>query len=375
MSTNIPPAEIGMPLEKVDTPALLIDLDAFESNLDHMAQRLEGTGVRFRPHAKTHKCPTVALLQMARGAVGVCCQKVGEAEAMVYGGVRDVLVTNQIVGDSKIERLVSLAKQAQIAVCADDPVHIEAYGKVAGANNVELAVLVELNVGSNRCGVEPGDPVLKLARLIEDTKGLRFAGLQAYQGGAQHLRTPEERAAAIKAAVDRTIESTTLLNANGIACPVITGAGTGTYRLEASSKVYTELQAGSYIFMDVDYSKNLGETGKPLQEFKNSLFVYSTVISKPTSDRAVLDAGHKAVPIDSGLPMVADMPDLEYAGASDEHGKLMIKDQQQDIKIGDKFKLIPGHCDPTVNLFDWYVGIRNSRVETLWPITARGAMR
>ncbi len=187
--------------------------------------------------------------------------------------------------------------------------------------------------------------------------------------------TPEERAAAIKAAVDRAIESTTLLKANGIACPVITGAGTGTYRLEASSTVYTELQAGSYIFMDVDYSKNLGETGKPLQEFKNSLFVYSTVISKPTSDRAILDAGHKAVPIDSGLPMVADMPDLEYAGASDEHGKLILKNPERDIKIGDKLKLIPGHCDPTVNLFDWYVGIRNDRVETLWPITARGAMR
>ena len=375
MTPTIPPAEIGMLLKNVDTPALLIDLDAFERNLDHMAHRLEGTGVRLRPHAKTHKCPTVALLQMARGAVGVCCQKVGEAEAMVYGGVRDVLVTNQIVGDSKIERLVSLAKQAQIAVCADDPVHIEAYGKVAGANNVELSVLVELNVGSNRCGVEPGEPVLKLARLIEDTKGLRFGGLQAYQGGAQHLRTPEERAAAIQAAVDRVIESTTLLNANGIACPVITGAGTGTYRLEASSKVCTELQAGSYIFMDVDYAKNMDTDGKPLKEFEHSLFVYSTVISKPTSDRAVLDAGHKAVPIDSGLPMVADMPDLEYAGASDEHGKLILKNSEREIKIGDKLKLIPGHCDPTVNLFDWYVGIRNDRVETLWPITARGAMR
>ncbi|HIJ55924.1 MAG TPA: DSD1 family PLP-dependent enzyme [Deltaproteobacteria bacterium] len=375
MNANIPPAEIGMLLKNVDTPALLIDLDAFEQNLDHMAQRLEGTGVRFRPHAKTHKCPTVALLQMARGAVGVCCQKVGEAEAMVYGGVRDVLVTNQIVGDSKIERLVSLAKQARIAVCADDPVHIEAYGKIAGVNNIELSVLVELNVGSNRCGVEPGEPVLKLARLIEETKGLRFGGLQAYQGGAQHLRTPEERAAAIQAAVDRVIDTTTHLTANGIACPVITGAGTGTYRIEASSTIYTELQAGSYIFMDVDYAKNLDTDGKPLKEFEHSLFIYSTIISKPTSDRAVLDAGHKAVPIDSGLPMVADMPDLEYAGASDEHGKLILKDPQRNIKIGDKLKLIPGHCDPTVNLFDWYVGIRNGRVESLWPITARGALR
>ena len=375
MSANIPPAEIGMPLENVDTPALLIDLDAFERNLTQMAQSIEETGVRLRPHSKTHKCPSIALLQIAKGAVGVCCQKVGEAEAMVYGGVQDVLVTNEIVGDSKIERLVSLARQADVAVCADDPVHIEAYGKIADYNKVELSVLVELDVGSNRCGVGPGDPVLTLARLIEETDGLRFAGLQAYQGGAQHLRTPEEREAAIQTAVDRVIETTTLLNANGIACPVITGAGTGTYRLEAASKVYTELQAGSYIFMDVDYAKNLGENGKPLKEFENSLFVYSTVISKPTSVRAALDAGHKAVPIDSGLPVIADMPDLEYTRASDEHGKLILKNPQRDIKIGDKLKLIPGHCDPTANLFDWYVGIRNGRVETLWPITARGAMR
>ena len=211
--------------------------------------------------------------------------------------------------------------------------------------------------------------------MIEDTECLRFAGLQAYQGSAQHLRTTEERATAIQAAVDRVIESTTLLRANGIAYPVVTGAGTGTYRLEASSNAYTELQAGSYISMDVDYSKNLDNNGKPLKEFENSLFVYSTVMSKPISDRAVLDAGHKAVPIDSGFPVVAEMPDLEYAGASDEHGKLILKKPGRDIKIGDKLKLIPGHCDPTVNLFDWYVGIRNGRVETLWPITARGAMR
>ena len=194
---------------------------------------------------------------------------------MVYGGVRNVLVTNEIVGDPKIERLVSLARQADIAVCADDPAHIEAYGSVADANHVELSVLVELDVGSNRCGVEPGEPVLMLARLVGETKGLRFGGIQAYQGRAQHLRTPEERGAAIQTAVDRVVDTTTLLTANEIACPVVTGAGTGTYRLEAASNVYNELQAGSYIFMDVDYGKNLGKNGKPLKEYEHSLFVYA----------------------------------------------------------------------------------------------------
>ena len=375
MIANLPPAEIGMPLNMVDTPALLLDLDAFERNLEKMADTLAGLEIRLRPHAKTHKCPIIALRQMDRGAVGVCCQKVGEAEAMVYGGVTDVYVSNEIVGKSKIKRLISLAKQAKIAVCADDPFHVMEYGTAAQANSVVLDVFVELNVGSARCGLEPGEPILNLARQIINTPGLRFAGLQAYQGGAQHLRTPAERSEAIQSAVDCVQQTKSVLEANGILCETVTGAGTGTYRLEAASKVYNELQAGSYIFMDVDYSKNLDGEGQSVKEFEHSLFVYSTVMSRPTRDRAALDAGHKAVSIDSGMPLVYKMPDVEYERASDEHGRLLLKNTDRDLKIGDKLILIPGHCDPTVNLFDWYVGIRNDHVEALWPIAARGAVR
>ncbi len=375
MQIHIPPARIGMPLEKVDTPALLIDLDAFERNLNKMAATISKTGVRMRPHAKTHKCPVIALRQMALGAVGVCCQKVGEAEAMVFGGVSDVYVSNEIVGISKVERLVALARQAKIAVCADDPYHIREYASVAGSNGVELDLYVELDVGAARCGVSPGEPVLNLVRQIRETPGVRFAGLQAYHGAAQHLRTPAERQAAIQDAVDRVLKTKAVLESNGIACETITGAGTGTYRLEAASKAFDELQAGSYIFMDVDYAKNLNEAGDPLNEFEQSLFVYATVISRPTRDRAVLDAGHKAVPVDSGLPLISGIPDVEYSRASDEHGKLLLKNPDRDLNIGDKLKLIPGHCDPTVNLYDWYIGIRKDRVEVIWPITARGALR
>ncbi len=375
MGMQRPPAEVGLPLERVDTPALLVDLDVFDRNLKTMADSLAGTEVRLRPHAKTHKSPIIALRQMKLGAVGVCCQKVGEAEAMVVGGVPDVFISNEIVGRSKLQRLMSLAKQAKVAVCADDPFHVLEYGAVAKENGIELDVFVELNAGGARCGLEPGEPVLRLARQIAESSGLRFAGLQAYHGTAQHLRTPAEREAAIRSAVSRVLETKAVLEANGIACEMVTGAGTGTYPLEAASEVYGEVQPGSYIFMDVDYAKNLDADGNPLKSFQQSLFVYSTVISRPTRDRAVLDAGHKAVPVDSGMPQVAGMPNLEYTRPADEHGTLLIKDPDCVLKIGDKVMLIPAHCDPTVNLFDWYVGFRKNRVDVLWPITARGAMR
>lgn len=364
-----------MHLSEVDTPALLIDLDAFESNLRRMAESLAGSEARLRPHAKTHKCPVIALKQMAFGAVGVCCQKVGEAESMVYGGVPDVLVTNEIVGRSKVERLASLAKQARIAVCADDPVQVAEYGSVAQAMAVELEVLVELDAGGGRCGVGPGRPVLELAQRIIDTPMLRFAGLQAYHGRAQHLRTVDERRKAIDVAVERVRETTSLLASKGIACERVTGAGTGTYLLEAASSVYNELQAGSYIFMDADYARNLDAAGNPVGAYDHSLFVLGTVMSHPTETRAVLDVGHKAVAVDSGMPLVREMPDVECVGTSDEHVALTLKRADRKLKVGDKIELIPGHCDPTVNLYDWYVCIRDGRVEALWPITARGAGR
>ncbi|MFC1799257.1 DSD1 family PLP-dependent enzyme [Thermodesulfobacteriota bacterium] len=375
MSSTLPPAEIGTPLEEVDTPALLIELDAFERNLKKLPDSLDGSCIRIRPHAKTHKCPTIAKLQMDLGAIGVCCQKVGEAEAMVSGGIRDVFISNEIVGQSKLNRLISLAKQAKVSVCADDSIHVKAYGEAASDQGITLDVLIELNVGANRCGVNSIDSVLNLAQQICAIPSLRFAGLHAYHGSAQHLRSPDERQQAIQSAANLVREATAILNNNGIDCDIVTGAGTGTYPLEADSGIYNELQPGSYIFMDVDYARNLDENNQPLRIFEHSLFVYATVISRPVRERAVVDAGHKAVPLDSGMPAVYDMEDVEYVSASDEHGSLTLHDPSRDIKIGDKLMLIPGHCDPTVNLFDWYLGIRNKRVETIWPITARGAMR
>ncbi len=372
--TTRPPADVGMPLEAVDTPALLLDLDAFEKNIARLAAAVSGKSVRLRPHAKSHKCPVIALRQVASGAVGVCCQKVSEAEAMVHGGVSDVLVSNEIVGTPKIARLVALAKQARVAACVDDASNVAALNDAATAFGVRLPVLVEVNVGANRCGVEPGEPALALAKQIAASTGLRFAGLQAYHGAAQHLREYAKRKEAIEVAGEKTRRTAELLRRQGLVCETVSGAGTGTYEFEAASGIWNELQAGSYIFMDADYLKNLKPDETPGSEFAPSLFVYATVMSRPTQDRAVLDAGLKALSVDSGMPSVAGMVDVEYIRASDEHGKLTLHDPGRALPLGSKLRLIPGHCDPTVNMYDWYVCHRNNRVEALWPITARGAV-
>jgi D-serine deaminase-like pyridoxal phosphate-dependent protein len=373
--TTRPPAEIGMSLAEVDTPALVVDLDAFERNLSRLAERVRPSGMRLRPHAKTHKCPVIALRQVALGAVGVCVQKVGEAEAMVYGGVRDVLVTNEVVGRPKLRRLMALAHTARVGVCVDDPAQIADLDAAAGEAGVaHLPVHVEVNMGGNRCGVEPGAPALDLARRIAASRHLGFAGLQAYHGSAQHLRGWEERQAAIRSAVAKATATRDLLAANGIACDNITGAGTGSFEFEAESGVYTELQCGSYIFMDADYGRNLDRDGQPTRAFEPSLFVWATVMSRPAEERAIVDAGLKALAFDSGPPLVWDEPAATYERASDEHGRLAVAAAGNRLRLGDKLKLVPGHCDPTVNLYDWYVAVRGERVEAIWPITARGAV-
>jgi D-serine deaminase-like pyridoxal phosphate-dependent protein len=293
---------------------------------------------------------------------------------MVHGGVPDVLISNEIVGLPKLRRLAALARSARIAVCVDDLTHISALDQVARAFDVTLTALVEVNMGGDRCGVEPGTPALRLAEAVARTATLRFGGLQAYHGSAQHLRSFAERRAAIDQAVERAGSTRALLEANGIACPTVTGAGTGTFALEAASGVYDELQCGSYVFMDADYGRNLDEDGQPNRQFEHSLFVWTTVMSRPTDDRAIVDAGLKALSVDSGMPQLHGIDEAEYSRASDEHGKLLVKRATNRLRIGDKVKLVPGHCDPTVNLYDWYVGVRNGRVEALWPISARGAL-
>ena len=363
------PAEPGMSIDEVDTPALIVDLDALEANLDHMAALAAAAGVKLRPHAKTHKSPVIAHMQMARGAVGQCVQKVAEAEILAWGGVPDILVSNEVVSPRKLARLAALTRFSRIAVCVDDPRGIDLIEAAARDAGIRLNVLIEIDVGAGRCGIAPGPDAVALAKRIAASAHLTFGGLQAYQGGAQHLRTLEERSASIATAARQTKGVVEDLKRAGLDCAIVTGAGTGTFPLEAASGAFTELQVGSYVFMDADYGRN-----HPAPPFRNSLFVLCSAMSVTRAGLAVVDAGHKAVAVDSGLPLVWSRQGVAYVGASDEHGKLSLAPDAAPIRLGERIMLTPGHCDPTVDRYDWYVGIRKDRVESLWPVAARGAM-
>ena len=373
-----PPAAPGMKLSEVDTPALVVDLDALERNLLKMSEALAGSGLRLRPHAKTHKSPVIARRQIALGAVGVCCQKVSEAEVLADGGVDDILVTNEVVGAKKLDRLAALARRAKVGVCVDEAGNARDLSAAAVRFGAEIEVLVEIDVGAGRCGIQPGAPAVRLAQEVAALPGLSFGGLQAYQGAAQHLRRREEREAAIARAADLTRETLDLLGQAGLECRTVGGAGTGTFELEATSGLWNELQCGSYIFMDADYARNLDAEGEPVSDFEHALFVLATVMSQPGEGRAVLDAGLKALAFDSGPPAVHGRRDVRYEAAADEHGKLGFEATNAPLRPGDRLLLVPGHCDPTVNLHDWYVAVRGlawegAFVEAVWPVAARGA--
>jgi D-serine deaminase-like pyridoxal phosphate-dependent protein len=364
-----PPAEPGMSVDDIDTPALVLDLDAFHANLDLMANFAARAGVRVRPHAKTHKSPVIAKLQIARGAVGQCVQKVAEAEILVWGGVANILVSNEVVSPRKLARLAALSRIAEVAVCVDAVEGVRLLEAAAASVGNRLTALVEIDVGSARCGVAADSEAVALAQMIAASRHLRFGGLQAYHGSAQHRRTPEERRASIAQATGAVAALVERLRKSRLDCAIVGGAGTGTFEFEAKSGVYNELQVGSYVFMDADYGRN-----QPAPPFRQALFVLSSVMSAARPGVAVVDAGHKAVAVDSGLPLVWNHPGATYVGASDEHGTLALEPGSAPMRLGDRVWLVPGHCDPTVDRYDWYVGVRGTSVECLWPVAARGAM-
>jgi D-serine deaminase-like pyridoxal phosphate-dependent protein len=363
------PAPPRHPEHAIETPALVVDVPAFERNVVRMADATRN--VRLRPHAKSHKCAAIARTQIAHGAVGICCQKTDEAAAFVDAGITDVLVTNEVVAPSKIARLAHLATRARIGVLVDAPAPIALLSKAAAQAHSSIDVYVEIDVGAHRCGVAPGAPALALADAIGRAPGLRFRGLQAYQGSAQHLRDPQARRDAIARAISDARRSREAIVDAGIACDLVTGAGTGTWQIERDSGTYDELQPGSYVFMDVDYARNIAAPSD--LRFEQSLFVLASVVSAPSRERAVVDAGLKALSFDSGLPLVHGRANVEYTKASDEHGVLRICDDRQ-LALNERLWLVPGHCDPTVNLYDFIVAARDGVVEAVWPIDARGAL-
>lgn len=370
--SSFQPAIPNINLNEVETPALLLDMDIFEKNLITMENALAGSGVRLRAHTKAHKCSEIAKRQISAGAVGVCCQKVSEAVTMAAAGIKNILITNQIVDPVKLQRLCSIGGKAEIAVLCDSKETIPLLSEAATFNRITLKILIEVNVGANRCGVDAGDPVALLASEIEKAPSLSFAGLQAYHGSAQHLVSASDRQTKISSTIAEVKRSKASLAAAGLDRKWVTGAGTGTFTFERDSGIYTEVQAGSYAFMDGDYAKIKGDDGNPFTIFSHSLFLWSSVISNPRSGQAFLDIGHKGHSMDSGLATVSDLDGIEVTGQSDEHTALEVGHNAKALNIGQKLKLIPGHVDPTFNLHDWVVCIRKNKVEDIWPIDARG---
>lgn len=371
------PAQAGDAVEDVDTPALILDLDKFERNVTRLMNAVNPSGVRVRPHAKSHKCVEIARRQIAAGAIGVCCQKISEAEVFLAGGIGDVLIANEPVGPRKLRRLVDLAlahPEARLGVCVDDVAVVRQLGAQCDEHGAKLDVYVEIDVGQNRCGVPGAEDAVPLAKAVVASPRLSFMGLHAYAGSAQHRRGVPERKRAILAAAQRADEVRAALRGNDLPCEVITGGGTGTFVYEAASGVYNEVQPGSYVLMDLDYAKNEQDANAP--HFEQALYVLSTVMSLRNAEgneRVTLDAGLKAFSTDSG-PALPAFPGWQVRGVSDEHTVLQRVGEGPPVKLGDKALLIPGHCDPTVNLHDWIVAVRARRVEAVWRVDARGAV-
>lgn len=365
------PALPGDPVDHVDTPALLVDLDAFEDNMARVHKRVLQAGLKVRSHGKAHKSPAIAHRQLEAGAIGICCQKISEAEIFVQAGIQDILITNQIVGLRKVARVAALAAHAKIGLCVDHPMQVEQIGDAASKQGSHLDVLIEVDIGHQRCGISNAHQAIDLARTIEQYRPhLRFAGIHAFRGSAQHMRQPQERAAAVTSAVEKVRGIIEELEAAGYTCNTVTGGGTGTYMLEASSSLYTEVQPGSYVLMDTDYAANTPEPGSP--QLRHALFGLCTVISVQDT-HAVLDGGLKAFAVDHGLPRL-QLPGWSVQTLSDEHTVIVPEAGAQPVHVGDKVRLIPGHCDPTVNLHDWLIAYRGQTVQEAWPVSARGAL-
>jgi D-serine deaminase-like pyridoxal phosphate-dependent protein len=381
---------IGKPVNDIDTPSLVIDMDAMKRNLARMAEFAKKHNIRWRPHAKLHKSATLAKMQVRAGAVGVCVQKTSEAEIMVAGGVTDVYISNEVIAPAKLARVAALAQKlaaqgGRLAIAVDSTEGVirlaQAMTEARSATGVAtvIDVFVEIDVGQGRCGVEPGAAAVTLVLEIRKHPALRFAGLQAYHGKAQHMRSGQERREAIAKAVEAVVLTRKLVEAQGITVDLVTGAGTGSLMLEAASGVYGELQAGSFMFMDADYAKNERDAAQP--QFEHALFIKTQVISTH-GGHAVCDAGHKSHAIDSGLPLVHAFDaesELEYFNGGDEHGILRpAGDSTRLPGLGRMLWLIPGHCDPTVNLHDVMIGVtgglRSGTVQRIFRVDARGAL-
>lgn len=354
----------GATLAEIDTPALLLDHDKLLGNIRRMAEFFATRPAKLRPHAKTHKCVQIAKLQMKHGAVGITCAKLGEAEVLAAAGIPDILVANQVVGPIKIRRLAQLAGSCVLTIAVDDAANVGQIAAAAAAAGVTIRCLVEVNIGMGRCGVEPGEPALELARLVAASPGLRFAGLQAYEGHLQNVVPYDQRRQRARADMQLALDTRQLIEDAGLPVGVISGCGTGTHAITGVLKGVDEVQAGSYATMDAQYRK----VGAP---FENALTLLTTVISRPHPETAVVDAGLKTVSPEFGEPTVV-MSGATYTEFSEEHGTLQLIGAARELKIGDKIELVPAHGCTTVNLHDRLHVLQDGRLQEIWAVAARG---
>jgi len=357
----------------IPTPALLLDLDAFEDNVQKMAAHLKARGKAFRPHGKTHKCPEVARALIRAGAVGCCAARLSEAEVFAQSGIPGLLITTAVIGRDKIARAVALASSAPDTMfVVDDRQNVRDINDAAAARGKGEPVKVLVDLFFGRTGIAPGQPAVELAQLVESLPNLAFAGLQSYDGAAAHTTPFDARSTRTKTTMGKAVETKAMLERAGIACPLVTGGSTGTYRFDSENPGITELQPGSFVFMDMEYGTIGGPDGTEYRDFKNAITVVTTVVSRPPGF-AIVDGGYKAFSTDRPFtPKPIGIDGVTYGWAGDEHGRLDLSNASRDLKLGDRIEFIPPHIDPTVNLYDHIYALRGDRVEAVWPIAARG---
>jgi len=360
--------------DELPTPALLLDLDGFEFNVNKMVSHVKGKGRAIRPHGKTHKCPEIAKRLVQAGAVGNCAAKLSEAEVFAAHGLRNLLITTAVVGKYKIERAMRLAKLAPDTIfCVDNTQNAKDLNEAAQAGRLKLNVAVDLWVGG-RTGIKVGDPAVALVEALQPMANLRFAGLQSYAGQASHTMGFEARKKVSLEVMATAVETRRAIEKKGIEVKLLTGGSTGTYNIDSEIDGMTELQPGSFMFMDVDYNRIGGADGDAVyRDFKNSLTVMATVVSKPKDDTAIVDAGLKAFSTDKPFPPEPKekMP-VKYGFAGDEHGRITLAQGSYAFSVGDKMEFIIPHCDPSVNLYDRIFCTRGDKVEAVWQVAARG---
>lgn len=358
---------------EIPTPALLLDLDAFENNIAKMASHLKARQKAFRPHGKTHKCPEVAKALIRAGAIGCCAARLSEAEVFAAAGIPGLLITTAVIGRDKIARAIALATTAPDTIfVVDNRQNVRDINDAAGARGSGEPIKLAVDLFFGRTGIQPGQPAVELAQLIDKLPHVTFVGLQSYDGSAAHTTPFDARAERTTTTMGKAIETKALLERAGIACPMVTAGSTGTYRVDSENPGITELQPGSFVFMDMEYGMIGGPDGTEYRDFKNSLTVVTTIVSR-SPGIAIVDGGYKAFSTDRPFaPQPVDVDDVTYHWAGDEHGRLDTSKSSRDFQVGDRIEFLPPHVDPTVNLYDNIYALRGDRVEAVWPIAARG---